>query len=145
MIDRTQRDAARRVLRSFIDGEITNDDFEAQFPRSAEDSAIPAIKANVWMLYSDLRQHKLTGKHAPNAENRAILERCALFLETGLEFEWPVPKISLSNMFANLWMRAKTRLGGSPASQTPSEGDEDVWPFFRRKDYDKTAVPLSHQ
>ena len=62
MIDQTQRDAARRVLRSFIDGEITNDDFEAQFPRNAEDPAIPAIKANVWMLYSDLRQHKLTGK-----------------------------------------------------------------------------------
>ena len=142
MIDQTQRDAARRVLRSFIDGEITNDDFEAQFPRNAEDPAIPAIKANVWMLYSDLRQHKLTGKHAPNAEYRAILERCVLFLETNLEFEWPVPKISLSNIFTNLWSHAKARLG-KPTSQ-PSEGDEDVWPFFRKQDYDKTAAQLSH-
>ncbi len=132
MIDRTQRDAARRLLRSFIDGEITNDDFEAQFPRSAEDSAIPAIKANVWMLYSDLRQHKLTGKHAPNAENRAILERCVLFLESDLEFKWPVPKISLTNILTNLWSRVRLE---KPARQ-PSEGDEDVWPFFRRQDYD---------
>ena len=91
MVDRIQRDAASRVLRSFIDGAITNGEFEAQFPRSEEDSALPAIKANVWMLYSDLHRHKLTGKHEPNAETRALLERCVLFLETNLEFEWPVP------------------------------------------------------
>ena len=141
MIDRTQRDAARRVLRSFIGGEITNDDFEAQFPRSVEDSAIPAIKANVWMLYSDLRQHKLTGKHTPNAENRAILERCVLFLETDLEFKWPVPKISLTNILTNLW--SKVRLE-KPAPQ-PSEGDEDVWPFFRRQDYDTYSASPAKQ
>jgi hypothetical protein len=114
MVDRIQRDATSRVLRSFIDGAITNDEFEAQFPRSDEDSALPAIKANVWMLYSDLHRHKLTGKHEPNAETRALLERCVLFLETNLEFEWPVPKIGLSNILPNLWLQAKARLGSSP-------------------------------
>ena len=138
MVDRIQRDAASRVLRSFIDGAITNGEFEAQFPRSEEDSALPAIKANVWMLYSDLHRHKLTGKHEPNAETRALLERCVLFLETNLEFEWPAPKIGLSNILPNLWLQAKARLGGSPSRETPQsrEGDEDVWPFFRRRDYD---------
>jgi hypothetical protein len=141
MVDRTQRDAARRVLRRFIDGEITNDEFEAQFPRSAEDSAIPAIKANAWILYSDLRQHKLTGKYAPNAEIRAILERCVLFLETDLEFKWPVPKISLTNILTNVW--PKVRL--EKQAPQPSEGDEDVWPFFRRQDYDTYSASPAKQ
>ena len=155
MVDRIQRDAASRVLRSFIDGAITNDEFEAQFPRSEEDSALPAIKANVWMLYSDLHRHKLTGKHEPNAETRALLERCVLFLETNLEFEWPVPKIGLSNILPNLWLQAKARLGGSPSRETPQsrEGDEDVWPSSEggttmraslpRQDADETGTPPS--
>src|ERR1700686_3109100 len=105
MMNRTQRDAAARVLRSFVDGAITNDEFEAQFPRGEEDSALPAIKANVWMLYSDLHRHKLTGKHEPNAEIRALLERCVLFLDTDLAFEWPVPKVTLSNIGKNLRSR----------------------------------------
>jgi hypothetical protein len=148
MVDRTQRDAARRVLRSFVDGAITNDEFEAQFPRGKEDPALPAIKANLWMLYSDLHRHKLTGKHEPNAQTRAILERCVLFLETNLEFEWRVPKINLSNIGKNLRSRVGRWLWmeeGRQAwtEQAGSDGDEDVWPFFRRGDYEVHAVAQS--
>ena len=106
MVDRTQRDTARRVLRSLIAGELTNDEFEAQFPRAEHDMAVQAIKTNVWMLYSDLRRHKLTGKHELNAGTRALLKRCVVFLDTDLDFEWPVPRISLLNIGTNLLSRA---------------------------------------
>jgi hypothetical protein len=145
MVNRTQRDAAGRVLRSFVDGAITNDEFEAQFPRGEEDSALPAIKANMWMLYSDLHRHKLTGKHEPNAGTRALLERCVLFLATGLAFEWPVPQVSLSNIRKNLRSRVGRWLGMEGGRQAVAEqagsdgGDEDVWPFFRRADYEVHA------
>jgi hypothetical protein len=147
MIDQSRRDAARRVLRSFINGAITNDEFDVQFRGVEHDSALQAIKANVWMLYSDLHRHKLTGKHQPNAETRALLERCVLFLSTNLEFEWPVPKISLSNILPNLRFRVRKWLGRAPNREiTKVEsygGDEDVWPFFRRSDYDVHVAPLS--
>src|SRR5437667_4707124 len=153
MVDRIQRDAASRVLRSFMDGAITNGEFEAQFPRSEEDSALPAIKANVWMLYSDLHRHKLTGKHEPNAETRALLERCVLFLETNLEFEWPAPKIGLSNILPNLWLQAKARLGGSPSRERShvremktcghfSEGGTTMRASLPPRDADETGTPL---
>jgi hypothetical protein len=147
MVNRTQRDAAGRVLRSLVDGVITNDEFEAQFPRGKEDSALPAIKANVWMLYSDLHRHKLTGKHEPNAETRALLERCVLFLDTDLAFEWPVPQVSLSNIGKNLRSRVGRWLGMEEEGRQAGAkqdgldgGDEDVWPFFREEDLAKASV-----
>lgn len=39
MVDRAQRDTAARILRSFVDGTITNEEFEKQFPRGEDDSA----------------------------------------------------------------------------------------------------------
>lgn len=145
MVDRIQRDIAGHILRSFINGAITNDEFEAQFPRSEEDSALPAIKANVWMLYSDLHRHKLTGKHEPDPETRVLLERCVFFLDTDLAFEWPVPQVSLSNIGKNLRSRVGRWLGMEEGLKTVAKqaglggGDEDVWPFFRRADYEVHA------
>jgi len=134
MIDRIQRDAARSLLRSFIEGAITNDEFDGRFPSVKHDSALEAIKANVWMLYSDLHCHRLTGEFAPNAATRDLLERCVLFLDSNLEFEWPVPKISLTNIFPK-WLRR------SALTETESfGGDEEVWPFFRRSDYEFSVL-----
>jgi hypothetical protein len=140
MVDRTQRDSASRVLQSFIDGVITNDDFEAQYPRLTSDPAIPAIKANIWMLYSDLHQHRITAEHALTNEQREIAQRCVLFLTTNLEFEWPVPEIKLSNLFTNLFRKLKKRARTAEATTVPSDADSDVWPFFRKRDYDAYAV-----
>jgi hypothetical protein len=137
MVDRGKRDSARDVLRNFIDCKLTNDEFHAQFPGSDHDLAVGAIRSNVWMLYSDLHTHKLAGNHTPNAEARALLERCVLFLDSGFEFEWPVPKIGLANLLPNLTRRFRKM---SPDSETARDGsdsgDNTVWPFFRRSDYD---------
>ena len=137
MIDRPRRDLARRVLQRFVEGAITNDEFEAQFPSGTEDSALPAIKANVWMLYSDLHRHKLTRKHAPNAEQRALLHRCGLFLGTNLEFQLPVPTIRLANIFAKLWPEAKASRGTTSENQLTQDHDGEVWPFSNKQEYDK--------
>jgi len=155
MVDRIQRDAASRVLRSFIDGAITNGEFEAQFPRSEEDSALPAIKANVWMLYSDLHRHKLTGKHEPNAETRALLERCVLFLETNLEFEWPVPNSACRISFRTYgckrklgWEvhrvgRLRSHVREMKTCGQSSEGGTTMRASLPRQDADETGTPPS--
>ena len=111
MVDRAQREVGARVLQDFIQGRITNDEFDSQFPFSRDDAGLQAIRANVWMLYSDLRVHKLTGKYRPNPQVRALLDRSVLFLSTELEFEWPVPRISVLNIFRGAWLRLKRWLG----------------------------------
>lgn len=144
MVDRAKRDAARNVLRGFVDCKLTNDEFFAQFPLSEYDSALRAISSSVWMLYSDLHRHKLTGKHEPSVEARAMLERCVLFLDSGLEFEWSVPTIGLANILPNLRRRAKQLMGLSSDSEgvqaRSKGGDESVWPFFRKSDYNGRGV-----
>jgi hypothetical protein len=137
MVDRSKRDSAREILRNFIDCKLTNDEFHASFPSSEHDSALRAIRTNVWMLYSDLHTHNLSGSHKPNAEARALLERCVLFLDSDFEFEWPVPKIGLANILPNLRRRFRETSPDSETLQTePDSGDHTVWPFFRRSDYD---------
>ena len=139
MVDRAKRDSARDVLRDFIDCKLTNDEFFVQFPRSEDDSALRGISSRVWMLYSDLHRHKLNGKHEPNTETRAMLDRCVLFLDSDLEFEWPVLRIGLVNVLSKLKTRTKQVMGLSPHSEEvragSKVGDEMVWPFFRRSDY----------
>ena len=142
MIDRANRDIAARVLRDFAEGLSTNDDFERQFPRQSDDPGLAAIKANVWALYSDLHQHRLTGVHTPTRPVKALLERCVLFLESDVAFEWPVPTIRLSNLTDALVSRVRRAFTRSTRGEDPqtSAGDEDVWPFFRSDDYDACAT-----
>jgi hypothetical protein len=143
MINRINRNIAGQVLRRFMSGEITNDEFDAQCPRNG-DAAIQAIWTAVWMVYSDLYCHKLTGSHTPDAEIQAALERSLIFLGTDLEFEWPLPVISVGNVLAKLWRRLEGSLGGSPPPEAKSPraitGDDDVWPFFRRADYERCVA-----
>lgn len=55
------------ILRDLIDAKITNDQFVHQFPRSADDLALPAILKAAWMQFSDRRVYRLTGRDTPNA------------------------------------------------------------------------------
>jgi hypothetical protein len=87
-----------------------------------------------WGQFSDLRAHKLTGRHAPTPERRAFLERCVLFLKTDLEFEWPLPKPSLTRGL--LEMVGLGRRFRAADEECKSKGDFEVWPFFRKSDYE---------
>ena len=138
MVDRAQRDLGVRLLRELLEGRITNDEFHSQFPRSGSDRALDAIFVFAWGLYSDLHAHKLTGKHEPDADARAIATRCVLFLEGNLEFEWPAPSIGLLNVPRNAWGAIKRLLhaGRENCAGSAESGDEDVWPFFRRGEYE---------
>lgn len=142
MVNRKQRDVGARVLRDFIDGNITNDEFHARFPRNHDDPALDAVFVFAWGLYSDLHVHKLTGRYAPDQKAQAVLDRCILFLRGNLEFEWPIPTIGILNIFSNLWFVIRRWFGFGPRKkETPAfyGGDETVWPFFRRSDLEAVA------
>src|ERR1051325_1955266 len=95
MVDRSARDVAADVLRQFMEGAISNREYERRFPTSKDDPALRAIYSNVWFVYSDSPEHTLTGPRAPDKTRRALLERCVAFLRSDVEFQWPAPKFRL--------------------------------------------------
>lgn len=133
MINRHDRDKAASILRQFIDCEITNDEFSKLFPRSQEDMAVKAIRMQVWTYYSDLSEHRLSGKNRPSAEIMALLERCWLFLLSDCEYRWPEPSFGIRSVLRNLLSRFG-RTGGSSSERL---GDENVWPFFSAEEYER--------
>jgi len=74
VIDRQKRDLAVAVLRQFLDGKLTNDEFFGQFPRDKRDPALRGVFEFAWLFYDDLKTHKLVGKHAlsPQAKRELL-------------------------------------------------------------------------
>ncbi len=81
------RRTAAQAVRDFRDCRISNCDFEAKWPRyDKRDRGLLAIETMLWRSYDDLHEHKLDGGHALTQEGRDMFDRCALFLETGIEY-----------------------------------------------------------
>src|SRR5437016_3123958 len=89
MVNRQKRDLVKQLIERFLSCEITNDDFNDTFPIDERDPALEAIYANLWPYYSDRYTHKLDQKHVLGSEARELFERCAAFLASDLEYEWP--------------------------------------------------------
>jgi len=90
MVDKDARRQAGELLRHFVAGQITNDQFEDRFPRRSDDAAVTEVASAAWFLYDDLRRHRLVGKDRLSSEARRQVVIWVLFLHTDLEYEWPV-------------------------------------------------------
>lgn len=137
MIDRHARDLAVVALREFMEGSISNREYERRFPKSKDDPGLRSIYTNVWFCYSDTSEHTLTGKHALSKENRAVLERCLLFLKSDLEFQWPPTKISL--WYPLLRLIGLGRVVNRKIEKEMGIGDVGVWPFFKNAEYEEMS------
>jgi len=138
MIDRNARNKLAEAMRALASGLITNDEFENnRLPHSIEDNAIFEVYSKgAWFLYSDLQEYRLAGDHRLEKETKCAVARWILFLKTDCPYEWPVPTRSqtmlrlLANLFtlgiANRFFIRRFR----------AYGEADVWPFFRRADYE---------
>jgi hypothetical protein len=134
MIDREARDKAARLLDRFIRCEITNFQYADNFPRTSQDRVLEAMFWWTWGLYSDVKEHKLEGRHRLDPRTMESLNRCLLFLRSDLEYEWPDnPWTTLSGMFLSL-----LTLGFLARRWQEREferrGEIDMWPFLRQDD-----------
>ena len=128
MIDRHSRQIAVKALRDFVDGAISSKEYERRYPQSRDDPALREVYIQVWFLYSDVQTHFLTGKHAPNDENRMFLERCILFLQSDLEFQWPLQKCRpWCGLLRFFGLR---RVAARGEDEEMPIGDKEVWPFL---------------
>ena len=143
MVDRAARDSAASALRDFVNGSISNKEYERRYPRSKSDPAILEIYVQAWFFCSDVREHTLTGKHVLTDENRTFFERCILFLRSDSEFQWPPTKISL--WYPLLRLIGLGRVVNRKIEEAMSVGDKEVWPFLKKADYDMTRVRTGDQ
>jgi hypothetical protein len=121
MIDKPKRLEAAKLIEEFLACRITNFEYDNRYPRSPNDPALFAIYSKLWFAYSDVREHRMDGKHALTSEGRQAADQCILFLKTENEYHGPKNFVSLSAPFKRIWYW----LRGRPAPQLTSPS----WPF----------------
>jgi hypothetical protein len=138
MVDSEKRRFAGELIAKYLSREITNDELSDDFPRDKQDPALEAIWWNLWPYYDDTHSHKAEGKHELKSEAKDLFERCAAFLRTGLEYEWPAYQwIAFENLLR--WLPSIRKRIERRFDEFKSHGDFEVWPFIRRDDYAKFA------
>ena len=137
MIDRKARDEFAELLRHFIAGRMTNEEFENRAPLSSKDLAIFEIWwLAAWRLYDDFDEHTLTEEYGASDDERREIARCVLFLKTDQEYQWPRHS-TLKELLGNLRYLISF---GCLSVYDPMElldataGDLEAWPFIGLKD-----------
>ncbi len=82
MTDQATRDQLSRNLAFLIVGRISNDQFEDSIPGTNEDAAIIAFADMAWLLYGDMKEHRLVGRHSIGPSERREVLRWILFLDS---------------------------------------------------------------
>lgn len=147
MVDTESRLELHDRLKSFIDGEITNDEFE-NTDFNFDDPGIWAIYDASWYLYSDCRQHKAVGKYAITEEAKESIYRWLHFLRSDIEYTWPEINNAgecldyyLNKLTFGIWgkiFKIKER-----HDNFESAGDIEYWPFISKEQYEIFLVSLN--
>jgi hypothetical protein len=141
MIDRPARDQLSRNLRLLISGKITNDQFEDGTPGSNEDAAIMAFADMAWLLYSDMKEHQLVGRHSIEPSERREVLRWILFLDNDFEYRWPrmsLPGLSplrRARPVVTRWLHWPNAVSFERAAEFLATGDYNAWPFNSRSEF----------
>jgi hypothetical protein len=133
VIDRHARDIASGLIQAFMEGSISNREYERRYPKSKTDPALWEIYKQIWVLYSDLKEHVLPGKQGLKDETCSFLERCILFLKTDIDFKWPRERIRPWHTL--LRIAGFGRQVNRREAQEMEVGDVEVWPFLNRAEY----------
>jgi len=83
------REKAAALIARWLEGGITNWDFEDEWPELSDDRAVVDIGRALWRLYSDFPQRPLGGSNL-SPDELAVLKRCLEFLRSGERYD-PVP------------------------------------------------------
>jgi hypothetical protein len=136
LIDRDSRNRLSQELARLVDGESTNDEFEAHVGPlgRSPDPAIAAVIRQAWFLYSDQREHQLTGAHALTPDVLQHVARWRRFLESEIPYGWP-HESAMSNALRTLaslltfgWAMRRYE------AKLRQFGDMDQWPFLKSAD-----------
>jgi hypothetical protein len=133
MVNRELRDKAAILIRQFAAGHIANFEYDDGYPIDSNDPILHEVYAQIWTCYDDIKHHTLTGRHALKDDGKEFFHRCALFLESELEYEWPSVGFSLSAPILRL------------VGRKPAEVDESIWPFHSQRALDDARARYGDQ
>lgn len=91
MIDVPAREKAAQLLRQFMEGRVSSTEFEEAWPDQSDDDALKAVAWAAAKLSADRSRRRPREGTELNADGRALVERCILFLNAGLEFDHTAP------------------------------------------------------
>ena len=134
-VDRQARKKLAESTRWLVGARITNYQFDDTVPKS-EDPAIREIYGQfLWLLYCDLREHRLNGPDKLSLQHRETAARCILFLKSNLAYPWPAlsrSKAVLLTLGNLLTLGIASRIYFQRVS---SAGDMSYWPFLSESQY----------
>jgi hypothetical protein len=134
------RAQAASLIRSYLAGSINNDELSDGFPHDKSDPALQAIQRRLWFHFDDIRTHYCDFRAHSAIE--VLFRRCALFLDTPLEYEWP--ELWHHNLAHPIVRILTGQLFHSKAIQkAKSAGDYSVWPFLRNSDFEQARAEFA--
>jgi hypothetical protein len=135
MVDKAKRLEAAKLIEDLLACRITNFQYDDRYPRSATDPALFAIYSRLWSAYSDVREHRMDGKHVLDGYGQAVAGQCILFLKTDNEYHGPKKLVSLSAPLKRVWYRLRRK--SEPELIGPA------WPFDDAEQLDaaRNAAP----
>ena len=108
----------------------------------SHDEAVVAISEQAWLLYHDFPEYYLKGERRIPGQARPVIARWILFLHSDLPYEWPVRRLTgPGTLIRDLrgWLTSGRSVQEERA-KFEALGDYDVWPFFRREDFDRAKT-----
>ncbi len=134
-VDPQARAKLAESTRWLVAARITNYQFDDAVPKS-DDPAIREIYGQfLWLLYCDLREHRLSGPDKLTSAQRDAATRCILFLKSGLPYPWPVLS---RTRFALLTLGNLLTFGLAGRiyfRRVSAAGDMTYWPFLSSSQY----------
>jgi hypothetical protein len=140
MIDRSARDQLSRNLRLLVSGRISNHQFEDGIP-DTNDAAIMACADMAWLLYSDMKEHRLVGRNSIGPSDRREVLRWVLFLDSDFEYCWPrmglpgLQPLRRVRPALTRWLHWPNTISAKRAADFLASGDHHAWPFISRSQY----------
>ena len=140
MIDRAARDQLSRNLRLLVSGGISNDQFEDAIPETG-DAAIVACADMAWLLYSDMKEHRLVGRNSIAPSDLREVLRWILFLDSDLEYRWPtmgspgIQPLQRARPALTRWLHWPNAVSPKRAADSTASRNHYAWPFNSRSEY----------
>ena len=134
-VDRSSRTVLAESTRWLVGARITNYQFDDWVPDS-EDPAVRVIYNQfLWLLYCDLREHRLTGPDKLPQGQRDMAIRCVLFLKSDLPYLWPHLSRGRSALLTIGNLLTLGLAGLIYSRHLRSAGDKTYWPFLSQTQY----------
>jgi len=142
-VDPQARAKLAESTRWLVGARITNYQFDDAIPKS-DDEAIREIYGQfLWLLYCDLREHRLSGTDKLAPAQRDVATRCILFLGSGLPYPWPVLSRAKSALLTLGNLLTFGLAGRIYFRRLAAAGDMAYWPFLSESQYaDALGAPV---